>query len=323
MGDDLIIKKGDWWYADCTYKGVRIRDSLKTKDRQTAIEHLFELQLLVREGRYQFHKVKFEALAKDYSPQVDRENKLRILRVHLEPVFKGKRLSEVDVQSWAESVARDNPESTALSIMRVARELGFQVSHKSIKFQPGKKFDGTQILSEEMALDIVRILAESPRGKKYASICRVAMYSTMPLSDLIHLRKQDVVFSGKDAGITYARRKTRYKGKSALFVPMTNKLREAFAGVPTPLADEGRWFPPFTAFAVSKTVSRAFIQAGWHHGRAMHNFRHFGACYLVRCGVPLTTIQELMGHSDFNTTLIYARTDRETLIEGMKKFDAI
>ncbi|MCK4784642.1 MAG: tyrosine-type recombinase/integrase [Desulfobacteraceae bacterium] len=321
---DLIIKKGRFWYANCTYMKMLLRQSLKTEDKQIAIERLSELFMLVREGRYQFYKIKFDDLVSKYDPKVDRKNKLRNLGNHLIPEFKGKRLSEIDIQGWAVKITEKYVESTALAIIRVAPELGFQIDYKSLVLKPGKKFDGTQIVSEEMAYAVIANLTAGPRRKKYKSIAHVAMFSTMPLSDLLHLRKMDVVFKGKEdeRGITYVRRKTRYKNKPALFVPMTRKLREAFCGVPTPIADEGLWFPKMLHEAVSQAVGRAFVACGWPHGRAMHNFRHFGACYLIKQGVPLTTIRELMGHSDFKTTLIYARTDRGTLIEGVKKFDA-
>ena len=323
MGD-LIIQKGKVWYADCTYRGIRLRDSLKTEDRQVAIERLLELQLLVREGRYQIHKIFFEKLAEQYDPQVDRENKLMNLKNHVLPAFKGKRLSEIDAQAWAEEIAETNPQSTALHIIRPARELGLSINYKKLNFKKGKEFDGSQIVSVEIAEKVLDILKNAPRGgNKYYPICAIAMYSTLPSSDIIHLRKKDVEFNGENAGITYIRRKTRYKKKPALFVPMTEKLRWAFSLVPTPLDPDATWFPFYNTEAITGTVSRAFKKAGWIHGGAMHQFRHFGACYLINQGVPLTTIQELLGHSDFNTTLKYARTNRERLKEGVKSFDKL
>jgi len=318
---DLIIKKGKYWYCNCTYMKILLRQSLKTTDQQIAVERLAEIFMLIREGRYQFYLIKFDDLVQKYDPQVDRKNKLMNLKNHLVPEFTGKRLSEIDIQAWAVRLSEKYVESTALSIMRVPVELGLQIDYKSLVLRPGKKFDGSQIVSEEMANAVIQNLACGSRRKIYKGIAHVAMYSTMPLSDLLHLTKGQVVFNGPDAGITYTRRKTRYKNKPPLFVPMTNKLREAFRGIPIPLKDDGRWFPGMRHEAVCSSVGRAFKACGWVHGRAMHNFRHFGACYLIKQGVALTTIQELMGHSDFKTTLIYARTDRETLKEGVRKFD--
>jgi len=38
-----------------------------------------------------------------------------------------------------------------------------------------------------------------------------------------------------------------------------------------------------------------------------HTFRHFLATQLLEQGQDIRTIQELMGHSDLNTTMIYTR----------------
>jgi len=322
---ELIVKKGKIYYANCTYRKVLLRQSLKTIDEQIAIERLAEIFMLIREGKYQLLKICFDDLVEKYDPKVDRKNKLMSLKKHLIPEFQGKRLSEIDIQAWAEKIAAQYSETWALGIIRVARELGFEIDYKKLVLNPGKTFDGSQILSEELAFKILDHLKSRARTKKYYDIAHVAMYSTLPLSDLLHLRKMDIVFKGDDAGINYIRRKTRYKNKPPLFIPMTNKLRQALRGVPSPIFDNDLWFPFHTLAepveAISHTVGRAFKACGWPHGRGMHNFRHFGACYLIKQGVALTTIQELLGHSDFNTTLIYARTDKETLKEGMKKFD--
>jgi len=320
MGD-IIFKKGKYWYVNYTHQGVLIRRSLKTSDKELAVKRFIALINSVEDGTYQFYSAKFDDLAKKYNPQTDRENKLRNLRIHLIPEFTGKRLHEINVQGWAEKIAAKFPKSTALHIMRPATGIGLEINYKDIIFKEGKKFDGTQILSETLALEILEKLKSGGRTRKYHGICHVAMYSTMPLADLLHLTKAQVVLKGEDAGITYTRRKTRHLDKPPIVVPMMNKLREAFKGVPIPLTDDGLWFPNMNNTTISSIVGRAFRACGWEHGRAMHNFRHFGACYLIKQGVALTTIQELMGHSDFNTTLIYARTDRETLKEAMRKFD--
>ena len=322
---DLIRQdeKTKIWYADCTYRGERLRDSLKTIDKNLAIEKFLELQLLVRQGIYQKYKILFDKLAEKYNPEVDKKNKLMNLKNHVLPAFKGKRLSEIEVQSWAEKIAENYAESTALAIMRPATDLGLKIDYSKLTLNPCKEFDGTQIVSVELAEQVLDILKNAPRGSKYYPVCAIAMYSTLPSSDIIHLRKKDVEFKGDNAGIKYVRRKTRRLKKPALFVPMTEKLRWAFSLVPTPLDPEATFFPPYSSQAITKTVSRAFIKAGWVHGGAMHQFRHFGACYLINEGVPLTTIQELLGHSDFNTTLKYARTNRDNLKKGVKEFDKL
>ena len=318
---DLIKKKGRVYYANCTYMKVLLRQSLKTIDQQIAIERLAEIFMLIREGRYQYYLKKFDDMVRDFNPKNNRKNKMDILRKHLVPEFQGKRLSEIDIQSWAEGIAEKFVKSTALSILSPTKEMGFEINYKNLSFTEGRKFDGTQILSEEMALRTLDYLRASPRRKQYSGVYHLALYSTMPLSDILHLTKAQVVFSGPDAGITYIRRKTRHLDKPPIFIPMTDKLRKAISSLPIPIFPDDRWLPPMVPSTVSSAVGRALRANGWNHGGAMHVLRHFGACLLLKRGVALPTIREIMGHSDFNTTLIYARTDRETVKEGMRKFD--
>ena len=315
---DEIVKRGAYWHTkQRKYKGTMIpRQSLKTKDEEQARDRLLEIKLLIRQGVYQNHLKRFDKLFAEYKPKVDAKNKLRNVRVHMMPLFKGKRLSEIDIQSWAEMIAETKSEQTAISIIRPAKEMGFAIDTKKLMFNKGKRFDGSQIVSEELALKVADTVLP-----KYRSLCLVALYSAMPLSDLIHLQKRDVKFTGEDAGITYKRRKTRRHDRPTIMVPMTNKLRKAFSTMPTPFQDDGYWFPKWTSGQVTHAVEKAFRKCGWIHGRAVHNFRHAAACHLIRHGCDLVVIKDLLGHKDFNTTLIYARVDREKIKEGVAKFD--
>jgi len=202
MGD-IIFKKGKYWYVSITHQGTLLRRSLKTSDKEKAIKRFIALINSVEDGSYQAHTAKFDDLVKAYDPKNDRKNKMMNLRNHLIPEFKGKRLHEIDIQSWAQNIADKYVKSSALQIMRPATAMGLEINYKAINFMDGKKFDGSQILSETLALEILEKIKAGPRLKRYHGICHVAMYSTMPLADLLHLTKAQVVFTGPDAGITY------------------------------------------------------------------------------------------------------------------------
>lgn len=323
---DYLEKKGNVWYGKGRYRRIDLRGSLKTSDLEIAKDRLLERQLLIRDGKYQLYKKKFEDLILEFDPkggENTKKNKFAYLKNHLIPAFRGKRLSEIDIQSWAEKIVSERVRSTALAILGTAVEMGFEINYENFNFKKGKKFDGTQILTEEMAVRTLDYLKASPRRKRYSGIFHVGMYSTMPLSDILHLTKAQVVFIGPDAGITYTRRKTRHLDRPNIFILMSDKLREAFKSIPVPLFPDDRWFPPMKTSTVSSAVGAALKACGWVHGGGMHVLRHFGACLLLKRGILLPTLRDIMGHSDFNTTLIYARTDREAVKEGMRKFDAI
>ena len=50
-----------------------------------------------------------------------------------------------------------------------------------------------------------------------------------------------------------------------------------------------------------------------------HAFRHFGASRLIQKGVPLTDVQQLLGHEKATTTAIYLRSMGDGVKEAVKK----
>jgi site-specific recombinase XerD len=60
-------------------------------------------------------------------------------------------------------------------------------------------------------------------------------------------------------------------------------------------------------------------QAGVENLTKLHTLRHTFASHLVMSGVDLLTVKKLMGHSDIQTTMIYAYLAPDHLAEAVDK----
>lgn len=78
---------------------------------------------------------------------------------------------------------------------------------------------------------------------------------------------------------------------------------------------ENRWKNPKTGeegrhhideSLVQKAVRDAVAKAGSTKRATCHTFRHTFATHLLESGHDIRTVQELLGHSDVKTTMIYS-----------------
>ena len=79
--------------------------------------------------------------------------------------------------------------------------------------------------------------------------------------------------------------------------PQKNRWKNELTG------QEGRWHVDKSL--MQRAVKTAILEAGINKNASCHNFRHFFATHLPESGYNIRTIQELLGHSDVSTAMIY------------------
>ncbi|MCI4625541.1 MAG: site-specific integrase [Candidatus Magnetoovum sp. WYHC-5] len=97
-------------------------------------------------------------------------------------------------------------------------------------------------------------------------------------------------------------------------IPISGKLREVLAEYKKGV---GKIFA-ISSDQLSHQFKHYFRKAGFGNIR-LHDLRHTFASQLVMAGVELRAVQELLGHSDYATTLIYAHLSKEHLKKAIEK----
>ena len=72
--------------------------------------------------------------------------------------------------------------------------------------------------------------------------------------------------------------------------------------------------------ATNQILKRVFEKAGIDsNNKSFHIARHSCATNLISKGLPITTIQKILGHTKISTSLIYAEVTKETIINDLKR----
>jgi len=73
---------------------------------------------------------------------------------------------------------------------------------------------------------------------------------------------------------------------------------------------------------VQKAIKHAVNQAKMTQRASAHSFRHSFASHLLQANYDIRTIQELSGHSDLRTTMIYTHTvQSRTIMQAQSPLD--
>lgn len=175
-----------------------------------------------------------------------------------------------------------------------------QRPHKS-KFLPG-------VLSKEEVIDLLR----ATRNLKHRCILALIYASGLRIGELINLKLNDIDIDRRQILIRQAKgRKDRYVMLAESFLPIFYNYLQTYE--PQIYFAEGFNAGQYTASAIRSFLKESCRRARIRKRVTPHTLRHSYATHMLENGIDLRYIQELLGHSRPETTMIYTHVTQKDL----------
>ncbi len=137
------------------------------------------------------------------------------------------------------------------------------------------------------------------------------------LSEVINLKWNDILLSEQKIHLKDGKgKKDRIVMLPASIIPMLNNYRELYKT--TDYVFEGQSASmPYSARSVQGIMRRALEKSGLSKRGSLHSLRHSFATHLLNAGTDIRYVQQLLGHKDIKTTMIYSHIS-QPLVERVK-----
>jgi len=175
-------------------------------------------------------------------------------------------------------------------------------------------------LTEEQA----RALLEAGHTPWHRAMLALLLFAGLRRSELTAITLDDT-------DLANAQLLVRGKGAKQRVVPLTPVVIEAIREyLPCrPQTDSDHLFVsrvggrPIHGRVAGRMLDRVLERAGLdHEGITPHRLRHTFATHLIRSGVDIRTVQELLGHADLQTTARYLHSDTRAKQEAVGRLSA-
>lgn len=169
------------------------------------------------------------------------------------------------------------------------------------KYLPG-------VLSKEEIIDLLR----ATRNLKHRAILALIYSSGLRIGELLKLKLKDIDIDRRQVKINMAKgRKDRYSILAESFLPLLFNYMSTYK--PKVYFVEGQNGGMYTASAVRSFLKESCLRAGITKRVTPHSLRHSYATHMLENGIDIRYIQELLGHSRPETTMIYTHVAQKDL----------
>lgn len=291
-----------YWIASARIGGKQVRRSTRTTDYAEAVayENKWRTSLEIEEGSWE-HVMQTYLKAKG----TERAGyAVKAMQSH----FKGQELTRQVVLDYVENRRlegiRDGTIRRELGVVRAAYShvrvvLGWDIRNFPVEALPPKPKSRIRWLTRREYDDLVSS-ARSSKAPYLAPFIQLATNTGLRKGEIMNLTWDRV-----HDGMIHLDPEHQ-KNKSQSTVPLNSKACQALE-ILWCLGD-GKYVMPVAD--VKKAFNTAVRKAGLEDV-TIHTLRHTCASWLVKKGVPIRTVAEVLRHKDISTTMVYAHLSPE------------
>lgn len=319
-----LVKKGKFWHYRFSVNGREYTGTTKAMDRATALIALEQTRREVVLGEWGVRKAPtLGAVAETWLETRGKAASKAHVRaaqqslVSLDPIAKLPltHITTATVDGWRAGYLSDHSPASCNLVMRYLKLwMRWALSEKLIKEMP---YQAKPVKVQQRARPVVSVptdfLEKILTGHRNPQVPAAITFAMM-----LGLREAEVLAARWEwliDGVYTVGGKT--KSKKLRSIPVPEPVRVALqcmlAGIehgPAQLRHLGLIFPAKKGKPHVQGWLRQALKRGGIDGLGMHRLRATFATLHLRAGTPLKEVQEMLGHADARTTLIYMETDQ-------------
>lgn len=312
-----VYQRGNCWYLNWSENGRQRRKSLgEITEREADLRRKAkELELstgkriFVASATFDDHLERYLTWHRSQFP----DSHFRVLQISEQHFgdFRGFGLSQIQssaIEKWKSSrMMHVSRESVAKELRTLKAIFRKAVEWGEIEKNPTQYVESPKNLTSEPIVWYSKAELQQLYQRHHGLTWRLLANTGLRRTEAQQLRWAQVDFARETLDVISSFEQRTKSGRWRQ-VPLSEGAVTALKGLQNSTAYV---LPRITA----ESLSRAFLQdvARCGLGGSLHSLRHTYAAHLVMAGVPLRTVQVLMGHSSFKTTERYAHIGKDHL----------
>lgn len=193
---------------------------------------------------------------------------------------------------------------------------------------PFKKFklrqvDGTRDYLSPEELKKLESLSFDSKLEKVKDIFLMSCYCGMRFSDIVRLTEENFYVDADITWLAFKMAKSEIKSDSSTQKEIKLPISKMFAAKPVALFEKYKGtkkylFDDFTNQEINKLLKHIEVKLQSGKKLTFHVSRHTCATNLIFHGIPLSTVQKILGHDKIETTQLYAKVLDMTVVNDLK-----